>query len=329
MLPALAFALLAAEPAVRFDAFMKAHPTFLATLAFSSGGRTVGKGALRVARPRLLRFDAQGKGFDFTLVSTPEAYIEVERTQKVYDERPSTGGFRAYESRISGASAFLPGFLLSGTSKGLFGGLKTTVTAVPGGDEIHATAQTQTGPVELRLVVAPEGRPVAYSEKGAGSDREWRVTAVEAGTADPAAYRLEPPLGYVPHALPDLPAPLAIGEPAPLVGWRKGGRPLDLHDPQRGRARLLAVLDPASPPSRAARPFLVELGRTMPVFLLGPGDITDPSGALMKRLSPPGVPMFYLVGPDDAVKKLWFGFDPARGKAWEAEVLEAAKAGAK
>ena len=202
----------------------------------------------------------------------------------------------------------------------MFGGLKPTVAAVEGGDEMRATAQTPQGPLELRLLVDPQGRPVRFS----AGPRAWRVTAFDPGTADPAAFRLELPLGYVPYALPEMPAPLAIGEAAPLVGWRKGGRTVDLNEPRRGKPRLLAVLD-AERPSRVARPFLIELGRTVPVFLIEKGGVEDPTGALLKRLSPSGTPMFYLVGPDGTVRKLWLGFDPAKGKAWIAEVREAAK----
>ncbi len=315
----------AADPAARFDAYMKARPAFVATVEASSGGQRVGTGILRVARPRLLRFDAKGAGFDYSMASTPEAYVEIERTERVYDERTSIGGFRIYPSRIDpDAQGLIPNFLLAGSTAGAFSGLKPTVAAVAGGDELRATAQTQMGPVDLRLLVAPDGQPLRFSSTGGGSTRNWRVVSIIPGKADPAPFRLAPPLGYVPHALPEMPTPLAIGEPAPLVGWRKGGRAVDLNDPQRGLPRLLAVLGTDSPPSRSARPFLIELGRSMPVFLIEKGSVEDPSGALIKKLSPPGTPMFYLVGPDGTVRKLWFGFDPAKGKAWEDEVRAAA-----
>ncbi len=325
MLPVLAFALLAADPGERFDAFMKAHPAFRADFAVSASGRAAGKGTLRVARPHRLRFDVKGPGTDFSLESTPEAYVEVERTERTYDERASTGGFRTYESRISGAPTLLPGFLLAGTVANVFGGNKPIVAPVAGGDELRVTIQSPAGPVVLRLVVAPSGRPVAYSSEGPRGDFAWRIAAFDAIGPDPTPFHVELPLGFVPHALPEMPVPLQVGEAAPLVGWRKAGKPVDLNEPDRGRPRLLAVLSPDSLPSRAARPFLIDLGRTMPVFLIEPGGVTDPSGSLMKRLSPPGTPMFYLVGPDGTVKKLWLGFDVAKGKAWEDEVRAAAK----
>lgn len=326
MVPALAFLLLAADPAARLDAYLKARPSFVASVTMVSEGKTVGTGTLRLARPRRLRFDVKGSGFDYSVVSTEATYLEIERTQKTYDERPSMGGMRLYEARVSGARPLLPNFLLAPSAKGMFGGLP--VTAV-GDDELRATAQTETGPVALRALVDAQGRPTLFSTKGTDGFREWRVTAFAPSPEDAPAYRLEAPLGYVPYALPDLPYPLQIGESAPLTGWRKGGRAVDLNEPQRGKPRLLAVLGADCAPSRAARPFLIDLGRTMPVFLLEKGGVVDPSGALMRRLSPPGTPMFYLVGVDGTVKKLWFGFDKAKGAAWEAEVRAAAAEKAK
>ena len=324
MLPLSLLALRAPDPAARFDAFMKAHPAFVATVEASVGGKAAGTGTLRVARPRLLRWDAKGTGFDFSVTSTPEQYVAVERVSKTYDERAPIGGFRLYEARVSPAQDLIPGFLLAGSAANALGGGKPTVTAVAGGDELHATVQSQMGPVELRLVVAPDGQPLRFSSS-AGA-RSWRVLAFAAAKADPAPFRLAPPLGTVPYALPELPTPLAVGEAAPLVGWKKGGRAVDLNEPSRGRPRLLAVLGVDSPPSKSARPFLIDLSRSLPVFLIEKGGVEDPTGALMKRLSPPGTPMFYLVGPDGTVKNLWFGFDPAQGRAWEDEVRAAAKA---
>ena len=317
MLPALLFA---PDPVARLDAYLRGHPTFVAAFEASVGGKPAGKGVLRVARPRKLRLDVKGDGFDYSVSSTEGAYMEVERVEKTYDERPAIGGFRIYDPRLSPASSLLPSFLLAGSTAAIFGGQKPSVTPVGTGDELRATITTPQGPLELKLLVDAAGKPTRFSS----GPRSWRVTAFGAGTADEAVYRLEAPLGYVPFALPELPTPLAIGEAAPLVGWRKGGRAVDLNEPQRGRPRLLAVLD-AETPSRSARPFLLELGRTLPVLLVEKGGVEDPTGRLMKRLSPPGTPMFYLVGPDGTVEKLWFGFDPAKGKAWVAEVRAAAK----
>lgn len=317
--------LLAADPGARFDAFMKARPAFVATVEASVGGRTTGTGTLRLARPRQMRFDVKGAGLDYSILSTDKAYIEIDRIGKVYDERPPIGGVRVYEGRISPGQSLIPSFLIAGTAQALFGGEKPSVAAVAGGDEMRATLSGPAGTTEVRLVVDPSGKPLRFSASGPSGQRSWRVLSLGA-PPDEAAFRLTAPLGFVPFTLPELAAPLAIGEDVPLTGWRKGGRPVDLNEPQRGRPRLLAVLSPDSPPSRAARPFLIELGRSMPVFLLEPGGVEDPTGALMRKLSPPGTPMFYLVGPDGTVKKLWFGFDPAKGKSWEAEVLTAAKA---
>lgn len=323
----LLFAVRVADPAARYDAFMKARPAFVATVEVSAAGHVLGTGTLRVARPHLLRFDAKGAAFDYSAASTPEAYVDLDRAQKTYDERPSTGGFRMYGSRVNGfAQGLLPSFLLPGTAVAALGGVKPTAATVKEGDELHSTSQTPMGPVDFRLVVGPQGQPLRFSVSGAipGGGKVWRVVSIASASSDPAPFRVVPPLGYTPFALPDLPIPLGIGEPAPLVGWRKGGQSLDLNEPDRGRPRLLAVLGTDSPPSAAARPFLIELGRSMPVLLLEKGGIEDPSGALMRKLSPPGTPMFYLVGADGTVKKLWFGFDPAKGKAWEDEVKAAA-----
>lgn len=325
MVPALAFALLATDPAARHEAFMKAHPSFVATVEYAVGGKVVGKGTLRVARPRRLRFDFKGSGIDYAVTSTEGAYMEIDHAGGIYDERPSTGGFRMYDSRVSPAQAFVPSFLLVGSTAGVLGGDKPKATEVAGGDELMTTTQTQSGPLEQRLTIDAQGRPIRFFQKGSGGSRAWRLLSFVDASADGASFRLEPPLGYVPFALPELPEPLAIGESAPLTGWRRGGKAVDLAEPQRGKPRLLAALGADCPASRAARPTLIALGKSLPVFLIGPGEITDPSGVLLKRLSPPGTPMFYLVGGDGKVKGLWFGFDAQKSDVWQNEVRAAAR----
>ncbi len=324
MVPALALLLTAADPIARYDAFMKAHPTFVATVEVSANGKAVGTGVLRLSRPHRLRFDFKAPGVDYSVCSVEKTYIELDRVEKVYDERPSTGGGSIYESRVSAAQGLLPSFLLHGAARATLGA-KTTAVAVAGGDEIRATVETPNGVIELRLLIDAKGQPLRFSQKGQGGERAWRVATFAKGKTDLAGYILEAPLGYVPVVLPELAYPLQPGEAAPLTGWRKGGQAVDLREPQRGKPRLLAVLGADCPVSRAARPTLASLARSMPVLNLGPGEITDPSGASLKRLSPPGTPMFYLVGGDGKVKALWFGFDPSKAAAWEAEVRAAAK----
>lgn len=325
MVVAFALALFAADPSARFDAFLKAHPSFVATMEVSANGRPLGQGTLRIARPHRMRFDLKGKGLDYGVSSTEPAYIEIDRTERTYDERPSIGGFGMYPSRLSPLQSFVPGFLMAQSAAGLLGKAKPTVSKVAGGEEIHVTAQTQSGPIELRLVVGPDGRPSRYSITSQNATRLWRVLTLKDAKPDLAPFRIEPPLGYVPFTLPESPPPLSIGQAAPLRGWRRGGKSIDLGAVQRGKPRLLAVLGDDCAPSRAVRPTLIQLGKTMPVYIIGKGDLADPSGALLKRLSPPGTPMFYLVGGDGKVTKLWLGFDPAKAAFWMADVREAAK----
>ena len=311
MVSALAFALLAADPAARLDAFLRDHSSkFVAVTECAVGGQTVGRATLRVGNPRF-RFDAKGAGMDYSLSSTEKGYVEIERATKSYDEHPAQGRVVFIQSRISGAIALMPSFLLASSAAELFGGVKPTVK----GERLEWTVRTSDGPVPASLLVDTGGKPARYTF----GPRTWKLISYGAGTDALAAYALAIPLGYVPFALPELPTPLAVGSPAPLAGWRRGGKPLDLSVAGAGKARLLAVLGDDAP-SRAARPFLIDLGKTMPVFLIGPGEITDPTGAGMRRLSPPGTPMFYLVGGDGKVKALWFGFERAKGAAWEAEV---------
>lgn len=326
MLAACALAVLALDPAARLDAFLKAHPAFVAVTELSVNDKAVGRSTFRVQRDAArLRFDAKGAGYDYTLSETERGYLEVERVEKVYDEHPPIGGLALYESDLAGALALAPKYLLVDSADKMMGGQKATAT----GDELRANFQTQDGPVELRLLVGPDGSPQRFTSNAGGRTQSWKTVSFVSGTGTLPEYRIEVPLGFVPHRLPPLPTPLAIGSPAPLSGWQRLGKPLDLGVASPGKPRLLAVLGDDCAPSRAAKPFLVELGKSMPVFLIGKGEITDPAGGKLKLLSPPGTPMFYLVGGDGKVKNLWFGFDAAGGRAWEKEVLEAAQGAAK
>jgi hypothetical protein len=322
----LAFALLAADPAARFDAFMKAHPTFVATFDVSIRGHAIGTETLRVSRPQRLRFDLKGSGIDYTLSSTEKGYVEIDRVDQSYDEHESPGGLRVFDSRIMPVSRnIFPHHVLITKMSAIFGSTKTTVSPVNGGDQISATITGPGGAIEVQLVVDSQGRPARFGEGRPGELTVWRLTSFKDSSPELANYRLEAPIGYVPFALPELPYPLQVGEPAPLTGWRRAGKPVDLAEPQRGRTRLLAVLGSDCPASKAVRPSLQRLAKSMPVLIIGPGDIVDPSGTLMKRLSPPGTPMFYMVGPDGKVTGLWFGFDATKAAAWESEIREAAQ----
>jgi hypothetical protein len=330
MVSTLVFALItagrfSADPATRYDAFMKSHPSFVATVEASANGQVIGTGVARVSRPQRIRFDFTGKGIDFTLSSTELGFVELDRVEGVYDEHPSTGALRLYESRISIAPTFFPFYLLPPSLKSLFGTQKPTITSVTGGDELQVTIVNPMGSTELRLVVDAEGRPVRFSQKGQNGVRSWRLVLFKSSGSEMPLFRVEPPLGYVPFTLPELPYPLQVGEEAPLTGWKRAGKPFDLGEPQRGKARLLAVLGADCPASKVVRPVLAELAKSMPVLIIAPGEIVDPSGTLIKKLSPPGTPMFYLVGPDEKVTNLWFGFDPAKAADWAAKVKAAAK----
>ncbi|RYG24666.1 hypothetical protein EON82_09925 [bacterium] len=321
----LAFALLAADPVARLDAFMKAHPTFVATFQVSIRGRAVGTETLRVSRPNRMRYDLKGSGIDYSLSSTEKGYVEVDRVELAYDEHKWPGGLQVYESRLKPiAESVFPRYVLPAAIAGFLRS-KPTVAAVDGGEELRVKIQTPTGEMEMRLLVDGQGRPARYSEGMGGQFTTWKLTSFKDGSSDLANYRIEAPVGYVPYALPELPYPLQVGEAAPLTGWRKAGAAVDLAEPQRGKTRLLAVLGSDCPASKAVRPSLAALAKSMPVLIIGPGEITDPSGALMKRLSPPGTPMFYMVGPDGKVTGLWLGFDLAKAAAWQNEIREAAK----
>ncbi len=330
MVSTLVFALItagriSADPATRYDAFMKSHPSFVATVEASLNGHVVGTGVTRVSRPARMRFDFTGSGIDYILSSTELGFIELDRVEKEYDEHPSTGGLRLFESRLSDATGFFPTFLLPPSLKSLLGTQKPTVTPVSGGDELMVVIASPMGSTELRLVVDPEGRPAKFSSKGQSGLHSWRLLSFKPSSPDLSLFKVELPLGYVPFALPELPFPLQVGEEAPLTGWKRAGKPFDLGEPQRGKARLLAVLGSDCPASRAVRPSLAELAKSMPVLTIAPGEIVDPSGTLMKKLSPPGTPMFYLVGPDEKVTNLWFGFDATKAAEWTAQVKAAAK----
>lgn len=331
MVCSLVFALLAggvpsADPVARYDAFMKAHPSFVATVEASSNGKVMGTGVAAVNRPKWMRFDFKGSGMDYLMSSTELGYVELDQAEKIYDEHEASGGLRLFNSRISAAAGLFPHYLLPPTVMALFGKKPATITPVAGGDELGLVIANPMGSTELKLVVDPEGKPIRFSIRGQSGLHAWRLISFKPGSTSLSAYRVEPPLGYVPYALPDLPFPLEIGDEAPLVGWKKGGKPIDLGEPQRGKPRLLAVLGTDCPASKAVRPTLAGLAKSLPVLIIAPGEIVDPSGTLMKKLSPPGTPMFYLVGADQKVTNLWFGFDAAKASAWATEVLKAAKA---
>lgn len=307
-------------PDTRFDAFMKAHPTFTAVVDVAQGRSSL-RTTIWIERPaKRLRFEAKGAGTDFGLSSTEKGYFEVNRVQRVYDEHEPLGRLTHYGSRISGAMGAFPNFLLAGSTKAVFQDLKVTANAR--GDELSATFETERGKGQIHMGIDAQGRPVRYEIESPMGHIIWTLVSFSDMKGGLAATYRPLPMGYVPYALPEIPFPLAIGSAFPLRGWRQGNRSVDL---STAKGLLVAVLGSDCPPSASVRPSLARLEKQVPVAIVGPNGLSDPSGALLKKLSPPGTPMFYLVDRSGKVSKLWFGFDAQKAKDWEADVVASVK----
>jgi len=186
------------------------------------------------------------------------------------------------------------------------------------------------GVTEMWMTLAPDGRVVSVRRKVTGREgsREtvWTISNYSFPTnLGLASFVFPVPTGYVPNSVPRLVTPLQTGQKAPVSGWvDNNGKSVDLAAAAGHKPFLIAYIVPDGGPAQASLSSLHRLEAKVPVFVVGPGGLRDPGGKNLKLLNPPGAPMFYLVGADGKVSKIWFGFDRADPSTFEADVVATA-----
>jgi hypothetical protein len=315
-----------ADPFERFKAFSEAHANVKVSYSIENGGKPGASGTLLFQKPGRTLFKSSLGSDTYSASNTEEGYRELDTADLTYDESPTNKQLGVHLSRISGAPGSAPGFILVPDLHKIVPP-KPTITSKGDGNEIYGKAQGRTGTSEVWAEIDAQGKITKYRIKedveGRSTDRTWKLTYEFPSKLSLKDFLTPIPMGYVPFALPQTLIPLQKGSKAPVAGWHREGATVNLLDEAHQKPFLLAVVD-SDFPSQSAMASLKSLKSKMPVFVVGSGELSDPSGKLLQQLNPPGAPTFYLIGGSGKVLKLWYGYDAADAASFEKDVVDAA-----
>jgi hypothetical protein len=322
--------------------FMKSAPAIEARFTVRQASGPAANATMLLQRGSKVRLDSKWRDSDYSFVTTKGGLMrELERSSRMYDEMEVNAPYAFPASEISSTPEFvLPFFIGSTDLRDVFGPNSKKTPLGPStidGNQVHGVrfeVMTQLGMEYGEFALKEDGTLVEarrYSRSADNRDkgRIWRFDSIKSIPSIPAErMELDIPNGYVPYRLPDVPGPLAIGQPFPFAGWT-GGPAL-----KKGSRTLYALIGEDCPPGEASLPALKDLGAAgLKVVVLSEaanaasakGRYYDPSGKSLDALMAPATPVYYLVGSDGKVQRLWMGYDPAKRKAWVSEIKAALK----
>lgn len=296
----------------------------------SPGVPTQGHVKMSYVRDRSLFYSIDwtiGNGrLDYKFVLNPTLVWDADMDAKVYDETPNYNqSFGLPLSRISNAPAlFSPSFLYYGTP------LQTNVPVqVVGSETVDGVSTThisgKAATTQLDLYIASDGKPVRYVTK---PDQGRPIIAdivslVRDKSLPEQTFPGNPPLGFNEYTTP-LPLPPAqVGKPFPAAGWKSAkGDSTGLDGAISKREAMVMVTTEDCDPSSAAADALGKMENVnVVVATLSPTGAAprslssfplyyDPTGKVASQVEGPGTPLFYLIGKDGKIVKVWFGYDP-------------------
>jgi outer membrane lipoprotein-sorting protein len=289
-----------------------------------------GQAKFALIRSDQLYFSMVWDGIDYKFVGTPHGCWDANNLSKHYDE-DDQWRFEYPYSRISPAPGlFTPGFLMDGTmtSDGVrqlrYVG-KVTIDGVAT-DEVEGSSLS--GVTEI--YIAADGRPVRYEVKhGKGPKIQADIKNLKLDSTVPETlFANNPPLGYVEQSVPMAEYPTRIGAAFPVKGWTAA------------KPTLVVVTEEGCMPSAKSAPSVANIShagsvnvavaslsksKAVPTGLGKYPFFYDATGTMTRAMNVPGTPMFYLVGKDGKVIKIWSGYDPDAAASFEKDVLDSLK----
>jgi hypothetical protein len=287
---------------------------------------------------RRMRLEAKAPGVDYLCVITERGMNELDRTDHEYDENTEVQQPGPPPSRISGASAAFPRWILLKDFRKMFPsakfvGLGRRKVGGTEGDVVRTTIRDEAeGAVHnVELVIDDAGIPryvlLTGQSRMGGYRSEYKVSRFESRPvpAD-SRFAFTIPDGYSPYSLDFVPGPAGVGATLPLTGWRAAnGGDLNLGDRLKNGG-LVAIWGADSEPSRRSA---ASLGRIraagVPVVIVAdaamPGaDGYDSDGKILDKLGIPASPVFYRVDGAGKITAAWMGYDAANAAEFEREV---------
>ncbi|HEY3779649.1 MAG TPA: DUF2092 domain-containing protein [Fimbriimonadaceae bacterium] len=303
-----------------------------------------GEAKFVLVRSDKLYFSFVWDGIDYKFVGTPHGSWDANNLTKIYDD-DDQWHFSYPFSMVSGApNLFTPGFLMDGTlgSDGVVRVRYVGKSTIDGVETDEIEGQSRKALADL--YIAADGRPIRYVvTHGKGAKVQADIKNLKINDAVPdALFANNPPLGYVEYSVPVAEYPTRIGQPFPTKGWTAAGSS-SLEGLFSAKPTLVVITEEGCVPSSKSAPTVASISKTGSVNVavasisksksvpsgLGSYPIFyDASGKMPRAMNLFGTPMFFLVGKDGKIMKIWSGFDPDGATAFEKDVLDSLKPGA-
>ena len=318
----------------RFHNFIQKNGCFSVQIeATSSKIRSSGTGTFVVKRPDCFRSSMDWGDFDYNYVKGPDGAVEYENAGRTYQQYPPEPGLGIEESVNSDYQLdSLPMPLLRGDIKKLSPS-PFKLTGSKGGVDSYGSAwDTPMGKGAVNLSIDSEGHLLSVDlTESSGLKSIHRVMHFSHYVLNPtltaATFSIVPPLGYSSYKLPYPYPAIQIGDKLSLGTWKSAQGPVKIDSQAAGN--LLIVRVPDSAPADGLIAYLAKhpLPVKSIVLSLGTsgGQFNSPPPAVGQELSLVGTPLMILLGPDESIKGLWMGFDPANPLDLPAAVSEALK----
>ncbi len=316
----------------RYDALVRKTPAFKVEVTTSSPQmRTVYHSTFWHGQSGRVRIETVFPAGGFALSLTERGRVDIDRTERIYDEYPTEWPARIQPSRLTDSlSSFFPGFYLSKSSRNWFPARDKLAFTKLGANSVVST-KSDSG--EVRAEFLPSGelikiRQTQVSQMGSitfdYAVKNWQPIA-----DDLAQFSLPVPNGYTPVSVSDYGYPADIGAKVSLGVWVTNGKSTDVDALIKASGVLLIFADPKTASGKILVQALDKVNRqTVPVLKLAdgksePGWSQNPDGKFLRAINPPGSPYAVLVGKDGRVKYQWLGISSGTAPKFVTE-LEAA-----
>jgi hypothetical protein len=324
----------------RYEAYRRSQPVVATEFQVESEGQVL-QGRVVRERDQRMFVSMKGAGIDSAVLLTPTRTLELDRTEKTYEENPPTPRAILPASRMTTVFGAFPSWILHEDFRkmlpqgAMFKDAGKVSVAGTECDKVRADVTGQiTGSIEAAIDAKGRARDVKVDLRARDGHYafHWRISKFDMLPKAPAnAFSLTIPNGYVPFALDWTYGPLEAGSIFPIAGWRstKGGT-FNLKSQLGERGTLVALLGRDSEPSTRAAAALARIRKDVPLVILTDAkkavagtDAFDPSGKLIERINAPATPLFVLLDKTGKITRLWMGYDAATSSAFETAVRDA------
>lgn len=322
----------------RYAAFRRTCPAVALRFKVTMRGQDLPGEGVVDHRDRLF-MAYKAKDLDYLCSITPKTYLEVDNTQKMYEEFDGPPHVMIADSHLTFANQYFPIWYISDDLTKMVPSkaprvleAKETVDGTSC-DRVKVTIDGEQ-PEQLEFSIDGKGmlRRVVRTPLGMGAagSISWTVSsATPMKSTDEAKFGLKIPLGYVPYSIPTVHGPLEVDNPFPMTGWTaNAGGTLDLKKTLGPKGGLIVIEDDSEVSRRAGS--TLDHFKGMPMVVLSAGSKRlagtqgyDAKGSTIKAISAPGYPLFAMVDGNGKITKLWMGFDPDAAASFEAEVRDA------